>query len=259
MLPNLFGICIALFWVAMVIDCVRFERDNRAGWLWFMVLFNAFGALFYAVIRLSPRLGGPTVRFPASSGVNRRIGSKLVQRRPTGEDEVWKAEAEAKNIGKALQFVKLGNLRYDRGEFEPARHAYEKALEQESRNELALWGMANLAIQDGTPEVARQFLERLLAESPDFQFGAGPTLYGQVLVDLGELETAMAHLEKQAKVRRHPADLLMRAKIHQQQGDTAATKTLLEDLILMIRSSPKFFQQEHSPTLKAAQKLLKAL
>lgn len=58
------------------------------------------------------------------------------------KDALWNAEAGVQNIGKAHQYVILGNVLLEMGDLDRALATYSEALIRESANPNALWGCA---------------------------------------------------------------------------------------------------------------------
>ena len=235
------GLLVTAFWLWMIYDCVQHERDRT--WLWLLIFLNVMGAVLYFIARYWPRTQGGGGLF----GVNRL------------RDQLWQAEAEAKNIGKAHQFIKLGDILSQMGDRERAGTAYAQALAKEPRNTKALWGAASVAleIQDGA--TAQQHLATLVAVDPDFLYGDASVTYAKVLADRHEGEKAIAHLNEHFKRWSHPEAYLVLAQVHQYQGDREAAKEAIETMIMKVKSSPPYHYRKNQRYVKQGEKLLRSL
>jgi len=224
----------------MIYDCVQNERDRT--WLWLLIFLNVMGAILYFIARYWPRTQG--------SGLFR--GNRL-------RDQLWQAEAEAKNIGKAYQFIKLGDILSQMGDRERAATAYAQALAKEPRNPKALWGAASLALETQDGATAQQHLATLVAVDPDFLYGDASVAYAKVLADRQEGEKAIVHLNQHFKRWSHPEAYLVLAQVHQQQGDREAAKTAIETMIMKVKSSPPYHYRKNQRYVKQGEKLLRSL
>jgi hypothetical protein len=178
-MPDLFTLLAIAFWIAMIIDCVRTESDRT--WLWILVFLNFIGAVLYFTLRKLPQLELPLLK------------------RWTLQRQIWTAEANARNIGKAHQYVVLGNLLSDTGYPKRAIAAYEQALQQEPANVHAHWGLAEIARHRKQLAIAQTHLMQLLQQDPDYRCGEASLHYGKVLFELGDWNLAQTHLEQDVR------------------------------------------------------------
>ena len=227
----------------MIYDCVRNDPEQKT-WLWILIFLNVPGAIIYFLVR---RL--PLIDFPVPNYFQR-----WMRRR-----ELWNAEAAAMNIGKAHQFVILGNLLCDLELFDRAADAYKTALEKEPSNAQALWGIASVEMKNKNFESAKRHLETLLKLESDYNYGEASLSYGKTLLALQELDAAKVHLEKHLHLWRKPEAYLMLAKIHEQQGNTQEARNLVEVMLRNLRGSPEYHYRRNLHLVREAKKLLRKL
>jgi hypothetical protein len=127
----------------MFLECLRHDPERHI-WIWFLIVFNFPGAVIYFVLRRLSYKNLPV--------------SKHFQRW-TRRRELWNVEAAAKNIGKAHQFVLLGNLLIDLDMWDRAANAFQIALEKESNNLQALWGAILVDRKNNNFASAKKHLE----------------------------------------------------------------------------------------------------
>lgn len=231
------------FWMLMIFDCLRNDPEKNT-WIWILIFLSIPGAVIYFLVRRAPMLNLP---MPNSF--------KQLTRR----QELWSAEAAARNIGKAHQYVNLGNILYEVGERDKASAAYQQALEKESANPHALWGMALLEIDAKKFHSAKEYLQKLFQIEPDYKFGDASLAYGKMLFELQEWDAAKLHLERDIKQWSHPEASVMLATIYAKQGESKAAYNCLETMLFKVRSSPMYHYRRHQTSIKKAEKLLKAL
>ena len=237
-----FGLLATVFWLWMIYDCVQNERDRT--WLWLLIFLNVMGALIYFIARWLPRSSLP---IPNSLG------------RWTKRNELWQAEAAAKNIGNPTQFIKLGNILHQIGDLDKAANAYQQALEKEPDNLDALWGAGCVEMDRKNLAAAREHLQTLVTKKPDFKYGDASVIYGRVLYELADLEAAKAHLEEHFKNWGRPEAYVLMAKVHQQQGNIPAARAALETMIVKVKGSPPYHYRQHRHFVSQGERMLRTL
>jgi len=55
LLLPLCGLLFFMFWIAMLVDCVKHETSDRIGWILVLVLLGVIGAPLYFFVRRLPR------------------------------------------------------------------------------------------------------------------------------------------------------------------------------------------------------------
>lgn len=232
-----------LFWMWMIYDCVRNDPDKNT-WLWILIFLNVPGGIIYFLVRRLPLINLPVPNY----------FSRWRRRR-----ELWNAEAAAMNIGNAHQYVILGNLLCDLELFDRAADAYNTALEQESSNAQALWGVASVEMKNEDFESANRHLETLLKLEPEYKYGEASLAYVKTLLALHKFDAAKEHLEKHLQFWRNPEAYLMLAKIHAQQGNTQDARNLVEVMLRNLRGSPEYHYRRNLHLVREAKKLLRKL
>lgn len=232
-----------LFWFWMLFDCIQNEPD-RIIWILLIIFLSFPGALVYFIARKAPRMSLP---LPACL-------SRWKRRR-----ELWEAESAAVHIGKAHQFVILGDLLRETRQFRRAREAYAKALAKDAENAKALWGASLLDVRNKQFETARTRLESLLALEPTYSYGDASLAYAVVLKALGQTGEAKVQLENHLKKWSHPEAHLRLARILVEQGQSDAARPHLETVIRGVKGGPKFQYRRNRYWAAQAHKLLKHL
>ena len=238
---NLLVLMMSVFWMLMLFDCIRNDPDKRT-WLWLLVFLNFPGAVLYFLIRRLPYINVP-------------IPSQF--KRWTYRKKIWDAEAAAKHIGKAHQFVNLGNVLMDAEMPERAYEAYQQAIVREPNNGNALWGLATLERYRNQYTKAKEHLKLILSKDPDYKFGEASLAYGQMLYALKDWDVAKAHLSDDIRRWSHPEAVLMLAKIQIADGEREAAQKGLEQMMFKLKGTPKFYLRKKRHLLGQARKLLR--
>lgn len=231
------------FWMLMIFDCLRHDPDRQV-WLWLLLFFSVPAACVYFVARWLPRS-------------NLHLVPPLA--RWTRRQDLWNAESAANNIGKAHQFVQLGNVLNDRREFDRAAIAYATALEKEPENQPALWGLAAVERALKQFESAKTHLQTLLKLQPDFKYGDASLAYAQTLFALGEVAATKQHLEQHFKSWSQPEAHILMAQICQQEGDLATARQSLETMLSKVRGGPAYYYKRNRRAIGQAERLLGSL
>ena len=235
-----------VFWIWMLYDCLKDRTRNSFTWIWLILFLNVVGAGLYFFIVWLPNHPNAMSKVPGLTSGKLR-------------DALWQAEAEARNIGKAHQYAKLGDIYHQMQNLSAAEQAYSTALEKEPDNVRVLWGAACVALDQKNLEVARRYLAKILAIEPEFSYGDASLAYGQVLYAVEDFEAALPHLQVHVKSWSHPEAYLMLAQIYQQRGEVAQARDILETMIIKIKSSTQFQYRKNKPFIRQGERLLSQL
>jgi hypothetical protein len=231
------------FWLWMLIDCMKSEGP-RSEWRYILFFGNVAGALAYFVVRWLP---------------NNPVALPGFMRRWTHGQKLWNAKAATRNIGNAHQYAILGDVHYEMGDLKEAQQAYQTALDKDPKHTNALWGMAQVALQNKTFDTAKTHLQTLLKIDPEARFGEASLLYGKALFELKEWPIVKPHLEHDIRQWSHPESSLMLATILIQDGEKESARDRLETMLARVEASPMYHHRKHQPTLRKAHKMLKGL
>jgi hypothetical protein len=240
---SMFGLAGTAFWLWMVVDCARNDPD-RGTWIWILLFFNVPGAMVYFAVRKAPTL---RVGMPAALG-------GFTRRR-----EIWQAEAAAKNIGKAHQYVTLGDLYRQTGKRTQAREAYGRALDLEPENEEALWGASLVEASAGDHPKATAILARLLQMKPDYSYGEASLAYARETAAQGPSGNLEAHLRRHLDRWHHPEARILLARALAERGEKGGARAQLEAVLDEVRSAPPFSYRANRRWVSCAKRLLKKL
>lgn len=237
------GLLATIFWLWMIYDCIQNDPERHI-WLWILIFLNFPGAILYFIVRRVPKM-----KIPVPKSL----------RRWTCRKELWKAEADARNIGNAHQFVILGDILHDIGQTHRAEEAYKKAIEKDNSDVQALWGAALTDISNRNFDSTKHHLQTLLKLEPGYQYGEASLVYGRTLFALGEKKSAKSHLEKHLHNWDHPEVRIILATILIEQNNHQEARSHLESMLEDIRSAPSFYYKANQLWIRKAKRLLKKL
>lgn len=173
--------------------------------------------------------------------------------------ELMDAESAARLIGKAQQYINLGNVLWDMRLLDRAAAAFQTALEKEPKNIYALWGAAGVATDQKDYAKARESLQLVVKLEPDFKFGEATLAYSRTLLALNDWDAARSFLEKIPTNALHPEAQLMLASVLERQGDLDAARTHCQSVVDKIRSSPAFYRKKHHHLVNKAERMMRSL
>jgi len=229
-----------LLWFWALADCIMTGADST--WPWILLIGNLPAALVYWFIYKNP---AAQQKFPP-----------LFLKRWAYQQQIMDAEEEARQIGNAIQYIELADLLREVGDPSNALLQYKKALEKESKNARALWGVVKLASERGKLTEVRHSLETLLVVDPDWEAGEAALLYIRLLVNSGESAAAQQALHEYAKEWDDPEAKFYEANFLIQKGEAVRAKEVLEMLIEDVRNSAANPYRRNRPWMIAAKKRL---
>ncbi len=191
-----------------------------------------------------------------SNDQTRKILNPL--RRLQLQQELQKAKIGVRYIGKAHQYLILGNILLELGDLDRAQLSYTKALNQDPRNPYALWGAALVASYQDRWAVASRHLELLLKIDPRHLQGDASLLYAKVLFNLEKWSIARTQLNEDIYYWGHPEATVMLARIEIQDGNIDTATKMLDDMIIKLKDAPTYYSRRYQPVIKQAKGILRA-
>jgi hypothetical protein len=119
--------------------------------------------------------------------------------------------------------------------------------------------MACIEFDRGDLATAKAHLQALLTISPQFNYGDASLLYGHILFQLNEFNSAITHLEFYLQYWSNPEAHLLMAMVQQRQGDCYAARHTLETMLRQIHRSAPMHYRRHQGFLKQGQRMLRGL
>lgn len=235
------------FWVWMLCDCVKHERYP---WVFLLVMLNIIGAVLYFSVQWLPE------RFKSGGAEPKTY---WVRGRQPSPDQIRQAETDVRNIGKASQFLTLGNLLFENRQNEKAYEAYQQVLEKEPKNVRALWGAARCTYELKNYLAAKGYLAKLLALEPEFAYGNASLAYAEVLHHTADNAAATAQLQAHVKNWSDPEAYWLLADLQAKQGDNVAARATLETMVLKIKGFAPFRYRKTKHFISRSERRLKDL
>jgi len=225
-----------LFLLWELYDCFENEPD-RDKWLWIIIIGNIFGALLYVAMKHEADLPGL---------------SRFSRRRELRNDEY-----EAQHIGGAYQYTVLGNIQTELGDWKKAKISFETALEKDSKDSDALWGLANAYQRKEDFASALPFLERLVNLNPTYKIWEGFVMQARALYELKRFDEAQRVLDQYKGIA--PLADYLRAAILKEKGDSVNARKYLQRMLEYMHEAPLSEHKKYGQWVGKAKRLLRNL
>lgn len=232
----------AIFKVWMLIDALQ-RCGGRCGNYWYLVILFPFGdwAYFFMV----------KIHDPEFARIRRRLFYK-----PPSLDRI---RYDAQHCASHENKMRLADALRRANHYSEAKALYEEALQQNSSDKSAKYGLARCELHSGASERAKALLEDLVQDDPDFADYAAALELAKLYQRFGEQEKGVLLLERIAR-RTHRFDYSLElAKWKIEQGANEEAKAILNDAFLGLKHSPSPWRSTPKASLREARKLLRAI
>jgi hypothetical protein len=217
-------------------------------WIWAIALLPLAGSAAYIVVELLPALlGGRTAR-RAKSGIGRLVDP---------DRDLRRASAEVALSGNVDARRRLAEELFARGRFDAAIDVYRQGLAGIFEHDpTLLLGMARAQFAGEDFAAARESLQRLWRQNPQFNSADGRLLYARSLEAQGAL--AEAEREYAAIAPEFPgAEARLRfGLLLKRLGKTAAAQTVLRELVDGAQLGPAHYRKAQAQWLDRARREL---
>lgn len=227
-------VLVPLVTIAALVVCVR--RGDT--WPWALVIF--FTAPIGGIVYLIVTFGGLQAR-------------SLADRRKTTRASLERARSDAARVDSAGAWEELAALAFDRGRYEEAADAAQRALAKQPDDLEGLYLLGRALLGAGRAQEAVAPLEQVVAKKPEHSSGEARFALGVARQRSGDAAGARRELEQLAE-RSSRADFLFElAEAQLATGDPAAAKVSLRRIVDEFVFVPKFSRARVRPWVWRAQ------
>jgi len=228
--------------IGLIIHVVRTGRPMY--WVFIILIAPGIGSIAYAIIELLPELSGNVRTRNAMRGVRKTLD-------PGGD--LRRREKELRLSGSVDAARHLADELMDSGRYQEAIAHYENTLTGLYENDPdLLLGLATAQFGNEQFDDARQTLERLIEENPDFRSSEGHLLYARSMEACGDTEKAR---EEYAAVTAYYAGAEARARYGhflESQGDKEAALAEYEEIIVAADLAPRHYRKAQKSWINEA-------
>ncbi len=235
-----------LIQAGLIVHVIRTGRNSL--WIWAIALLPAAGPLAYVVVELLPELFGGRAAKRARAGVRRIIDPDRELRRASSEVEI-SGNVDARR--------RLAVELFERAQYDRAIEVYRGGLSGIFEHEPTLLaGLAQAQFAKEDYAGARQTLERLKSNNPEFKSADSQLLYARTLEAQGALD--LAEREYAALAPGYPgAEARLRyGLLLKRRGETEAARGVLKELLDGAELGPPHYRKAQAEWLDRARREL---
>lgn len=241
-LRNPIVLILLAFEIWMLVDAIRREE-----WLWavFIFFFPVLNAILYyfMVYRSAQPIERPKFELPGA-GYRRRI--KELQ------DQIH-------HLDKAHHHSQLADIYFMQGKLAEAEKEYKAAMERDGEDLETIAHYGQCLFRLGRREEARQFLERVVKENPQHEYGQTLMSYAETLQSLGESDAAIDAWRKVLEHHSYAEAEVNLAQLLAAKGDREGAIRELQSVVADASHVPAFQRKREKVWVKRAQALLKTM
>ena len=222
-----------LIQIALVVHVIRTGRDQY--WIYLIVFLPGVGSAAYIITQVLPDLGSSRrVR-----STTRRIGKAVDPHR-----EVRRCRDQLEISDNVENRLALADACADAGLDREARDLYQSCLSGPYEHDPhILLKLARCEFALTNPAQARQLLDRLIEQNPDFQSTDGHLLYARSLEEMGETEAARKEYAALADAFPGEEARVRYALLLKREGDVEEAVKAFRHTLLRSKRAPGYYRQ----------------
>jgi hypothetical protein len=230
----------------LIVHVIKTGRNTL--WIWAIALLPPAGPLAYIVVELLPEL------FGGRSARRARVG---MQRMIDPDRDLRRASAEVEISGNVDARRRLAEELIDRNQFDAAIGVYEGGLKGIFEHDpTLLLGLARAQFAKKDFIAAREALERLIRNNPDFKSADGHLLYARTLEAQEALDEAEREYAAVAPVYPGAEARLRYALLLKRRGKGDEARQILKDLLDGAKLGPAHYRRAQAEWLDRARREL---
>lgn len=233
-----------LIQVAIVIHIIKTGRNTL--WVWLVIFVPLIGALAYFVVEILPGLMGSQAAKRTASSLRRTVDPNRDLRQAHKRLAVNDSVDSRRKVADQL---------FEHGEYDAAIEHYTAAMTGlYSHEPLLMLGVAKAQFAKGQISEARQTLDELIANNPDFKSPEGHLLYARALEGEGNIEKALAEYASLAKYYSGAEAIYRYALLLKRGGNEEQATNLLKELLTNAELAGPVFHKEQREWIEAARR-----
>lgn len=235
-----------LFQVALVIHIVKTGRNTL--WIWLVIFVPLIGALAYFVVEILPELMGSRTAKRAASGLRNTVDPHRDLRQASQKLAVNDSVDSRRKVADQL---------FERGRHDEAMEHYRAAMTGiYSHEPLLMLGLAKAQFAKNQIAEARQTLDELIANNPDFKSSEGHLLYARALEGEGNVDKALSEYKALSKYYSGAEAMYRYATLLKRQGQAEQGNAMLKELLANSELAGAVFRKEQREWIEAAKREL---
>jgi hypothetical protein len=239
LLANPITLAILVFQVWMFVHALR----NRE-WVWAFFIFIGYGigALWYYF----------TVYKESSSSGFELPGAQSRAR-------VKELQAKIHHLDNAYHHFQLGDVYFRRGKFAEAEKCYRAALERDAKDVDVRAHLGQCLLRLNRPAEARPFLEGVMNEKPEHDYGHTMMALAETLTALGETDNALLYWQHITQHHSYPRAKVQLAELYAAKNQPDKARAELKDVLSDDTHAPAFQRARDRVWIRRAKSLMARL
>lgn len=230
------ALAIAAFQIWMLVHALR-QRE----WLWAVIIFFGYGlgALWYYLM---------VYRESASSGFEL----------PGAQSRTRIKELQAKihHLDNAYHHFQLGDVYFQRGKFTEAEGCYRAALARDPQDIDARAHLGQCLARLKRHAEARPWLEGVMHEKPEHDYGYTMMALAETLGALGETDSALQYWQHLVQNHSYPRAKVQLAELYAARNQSEAARAELRDVLSDDSHAPAFQRARDRVWIRRARTLM---
>jgi hypothetical protein len=224
---------------------IHAARNGEWFWFLFMFIFPFINPILYyfLVYRNSQPLNAPTFELPGA-GVRRRIKE---------------LQGQIHHLDKAHHHAQLADIYFSQGKLKLAEDSYKASLERDPTDIDARAHYGQCLFRLGRPKEALPFLQKVVEENPQHEYGQSMMMYAESLTALGEKDAAIAAWRKVLERHTYSQARVQYAQLLLEKGEKEQARHELHEVITDAGHVPAFQKRRERAWVKQAKSLLKKI
>jgi hypothetical protein len=233
-----------LFRVALVIHIIKTGRNTL--WIWLVVIEPMIGGIAYFVVEILPGMMGSRTARRAASGLRNTVDPHRDLRKASQKLAVNDSVDSRRKFADEL---------FDRGRYDEAMEHYRAAMTSIYAHEpLLMLGLAKAHFAKQEFAAARQTLDELIANNPDFKSPEGHLLYARALESEGNADKALSEYRSLSKYYSGAEAMYRYGSLLKRQGQREQANALFQELLNNSELAGAVFRKENREWLDAARR-----
>jgi len=214
-------ILVSLFNLWMIIDAIR-----RKEWMWVVILliFPGLGTLWYFFYIY--RNSAPTRGFELPGAHDRRRIKEL--------------QAQIHHLDKAHHYSQLGDIYFQQGKLQKAEACYRAALERDSQDLDTRAHLGQCLVRLKRPAEARPFLEGVVTEKPEHDYGHTMMALAETVAALGETDNAILYWQHITQNHSYARAKVQLAELYLAKNQTDLARAAIQEVLGEDPHAPAF-------------------
>jgi len=229
------------FQIWMLVDAIR-----RREWIWavFIFFFSVISAILYFF--LVYRAAAPATRGFELPGAQSR-------------KRIKELEAQIHHLDKAHHHSQLGDVYFQQGKLAKAEASYRAALERDAEDLDTRAHLGQCLLRQKRAAEARPFLEGVVKEKPDHDYGHTMMALAETLTALGETDAALKVWQQVTENHSYPRAKVQLAELYLALGRPEPARAQLWDVLSDDPHAPAFQRNRDRVWVRRAKGLMRKL